>query len=68
MTLLIEFIITDVNLLTNDYDTQGGKGMAVANCVQGDIIKVTCNGATRSCSLASIASGDVNSFGGFLIG
>jgi len=61
-------IIKDVNLLTNDNDTQEGKGMAVANCAQGDIIKVTCNGTTRACTLSFSGLGVVNSFGGFLIG
>ena len=61
-------LIRDKTLLTVDYDTPAGKGMSMLKCAVGDVLKVTCNGDTRSCTLESPSFGAVNSFGGFLIG
>jgi len=66
--LIDRCLVKDVSLITQDFDSLGGKGLVINRCALGDKIKVTCNGNTRACTLDAPSFGPVHSFGGFLIG
>ena len=66
--LIERCLVRDTSLITQDFETIGGKGLVINRCAVGDKLRVSCNGNGRACTLDAPSFGPVNSFGGFLIG